>query len=417
MVLIGSSSRGGSSLLAEILRHSAKFVHLRAEINPFLALNAHVFPTSGTDSDALEGGASTAELDSVGADLALDWGERTDFIESEVGIWRFAVDLTCRLSLQWPEHNLELEPDRIASCIHDCLRTLQHTCGWRVGRFEDAATFHALFLNRARQIYPWIIPHHYDIDRRLIDRFGPAPMPAPGPPGDVLIEEPPFVIIQPWRLADEASLESRALVIKTPSNAYRLPYFRALFPNATVQIVHLVRNPAAAINGLYDGWLHNGFFSHRLPFDLQIEGYSDVFPGWGRAWWKFDLPPGWREWTARRLEEVCAFQWISAHQALIQHLDTYPPESGFRLRFEDLVGPPASRLQALDRLLRWLGVAPESALTDLVARPLPVVMATQQPTRGRWRRRANLIAPLLEREPLRSLAARLGYGSDAAGWD
>ena len=41
-------------------------------------------------------------------------------------------------------------------------------------------------------------------------------------------------------------------MMKTPSNAYRASFLRALFPNARVQVLHLTRNPAAAINGLVD---------------------------------------------------------------------------------------------------------------------------------------------------------------------
>ncbi len=38
LVLIGSSSRGGSSIFSEVLRRTVDAVHLRAESNPFLRL-------------------------------------------------------------------------------------------------------------------------------------------------------------------------------------------------------------------------------------------------------------------------------------------------------------------------------------------------------------------------------------------
>src|SRR5437660_12935127 len=53
VVVLASSSRGGSSMLAEMLRASSSLVHLQAEINPFLRLVGLAFPTSGTNSDEL----------------------------------------------------------------------------------------------------------------------------------------------------------------------------------------------------------------------------------------------------------------------------------------------------------------------------------------------------------------------------
>ena len=38
LVVVASSSRGGSSMLAETLRESSALLHLHAEINPFLRL-------------------------------------------------------------------------------------------------------------------------------------------------------------------------------------------------------------------------------------------------------------------------------------------------------------------------------------------------------------------------------------------
>ena len=50
LVVVASSSRGGSSMLAETLRASTSLVHLRAELNPFLRLVGLTFPESGSGS-------------------------------------------------------------------------------------------------------------------------------------------------------------------------------------------------------------------------------------------------------------------------------------------------------------------------------------------------------------------------------
>src|SRR2546421_2354328 len=56
LVVVASSSRGGSSMLAETLRESSALLHLHAEINPFLRLVGLTFPESGSGSDRLDAG-------------------------------------------------------------------------------------------------------------------------------------------------------------------------------------------------------------------------------------------------------------------------------------------------------------------------------------------------------------------------
>jgi hypothetical protein len=222
------------------------------------------------------------------------------------------------------------------------------------------------------------------------------------------------VVVHPWLPADAASLATRPLLVKTPSNAYRLPFLRALFPRARLRVLHLCRNAAASINGLYDGWRYRGFFSHRLDEPLDIAGYSDVFPEWGRRWWKFDLPPGWRAWTRRPLVEVCAFQWRSAHEAILAGkglCDDY-----LAVRFEDAVGPLAARRALFERVSDWMGVPLESRLLGVLERGLPPIMATARPRHRRWYEKAELLEPVLGSSEIRDTMERLGYEDDPRHW-
>ena len=221
---------------------------------------------------------------------------------------------------------------------------------------------------------------------------------------------------KPWEPARAEDLRSRPLVIKTPSNAYRLEALRLLFPAARCRIVHLTRNAAASINGLYDGWRYRGFFSHPVPQGLAIQGYSDRFPQWGSCWWNFDLPPGWIEWRRLRLEEVCACQWQAAHGAVLEFLERHPDLSSCRVRFENVIGEPAERQVAFAKLLAWLGIDMEEKLQVLLDQGLPPIMATDQPRHRRWFRRADLLDPLLEKDGIASLMERLGYEQHPATW-
>lgn len=389
VVLVGSSSRGGSSIVAELLRRSPRLLHLRAEVNPFFALADLAFPTSGR-SDAL--GAADARgpaADALLGELSLDVGVADD---GPVDLDRFAGDLAVRLALQWPAEPIALGPVR---------RALDEA---RAQAAPDTAPFFALFLRGVRASWPAIDPRAYDLDRALITRVFPHLGPYAGP-GPLVVEEPPYVCVRPWRLATSAELAARPLVVKTPSNAYRLDFWRALLPDARVRLLHLTRNVAASVNGLYDGWRFPGFYSHPVE-GLRIAGYSDVFPEWGRRWWKFDLPPGWEAWRACPLEEVCAFQWRSAHGALLAG------GPGHRVRFEDLVGGPLARATALAGLEDWMGVPLGEARAD----ELPPVMATARPRARRWFARAGLLGPVLEDPRNRSLMEALGYDPDPDTW-
>lgn len=186
------------------------------------------------------------------------------------------------------------------------------------------------------------------------------------------------------------------------------------FPNAEVRVVHLVRNPAAAVNGLIDGWHHHGFFSTPVDVPLSISGYTDRYPDWGGRWWCFDLPPGWRDWATATLAEVCAFQWAASHRATIETVSRLGLDY-HRLPFEALVASPASRREVLGRLARWLGADAE-AFAGAANRALPVVMPTAPPRPGRWRDRMDELAPVLAEDEVRALAVELGYQADPATW-
>jgi hypothetical protein len=254
-------------------------------------------------------------------------------------------------------------------------------------------------------------PYFYDLDDALLARQFPDLAPPMGPPSPLVLEEPPFVPIAPWRLASAEDLATRPLIIKTPSNAYRLPFLKGLFPEARFRVLHLVRNPAAAINGLYDGWRYRGFHSHFMGEALDIPGYSDNRPE-DAKWWKYDLPPGWQDWRARPLEEVCAFQWRSAHQSILEFIGG---QDSLRIRFEDLVGPVAERTDTFAHLCKWLGIPFSPPLRQVVETGLPPVMATARPRQRRWFERRAQIEPLCALPAVKNIAEALGY-RDSAEW-
>jgi hypothetical protein len=277
--------------------------------------------------------------------------------------------------------------------------------------------FHAIFIGALRERWPQINPYYYDLSRALIARYCSSAPAAAGPPGTRILEEPPFVTIAPWKRADASMLEAMPLVVKTPSNVYRFEFFRELFPNARLRVLHLTRNAAASINGLYDGWRYEkGFYSHRAP-NLSIAGYSDVQPAWGTTWWNYDLPPGWAELCDKPLEFVCATQWRSAHAAALAYLaaESRVGQDSLRVRFEDLITEETAR-SAVDSVISWLGVSPDAPLRESTPCELPPVMATDKPRHRRWFEKADMLEPVLSTGSIREMMELLGYPLEPEVW-
>lgn len=413
LVVIASSSRGGSSIFTEILRHSPQLVHCTGEINPFLTLAGLSYPASDSGSDSLGaldvGPHNQAKLAALAREMAADAGVNTPVDLTDDSLrQRFIDDLAWRLTVQWPE--VAVASEVLGAAVEQTFAELCQHHGWPAGAFVDPAPFHLLLIGRLRQHYPSINPYSYDCDPELIRRLCPEARVSAAPPSEVIIEEPPFVMISPRHPLTTSTLAARPLILKTPSNVYRLAFLRHLFPQARMRIIHLTRHPAASINGLVDGWLYHGFFSHPLPRRLAIAGYSNRFPDWGQTWWKYDLPPGWQEWLARPLPEVCGFQWRAAHQATLDFIDRHPVDS-LRVRFEDVIADPGRRRRCFGELADWLGIDPTPLITAS-AGELPPVMATCPPRRRRWFKNAALLQPALNDPATLALAAQLGYDVD-----
>ena len=124
VVVVASSSRGGSTYLGELLRHVPGTLHLRGESNP-------LFAVAGEDPRAL-----AAE---VAADLGrpAPAGDGDDVVDT----------LVWRLLAQWP--SLQLDPDDVRRWVVGTLAEVPFAAG------QD---FHLRLLERARAQEPRIDP-------------------------------------------------------------------------------------------------------------------------------------------------------------------------------------------------------------------------------------------------------------------
>lgn len=396
LVVVCASSRGGSSAFGELLRAVPGVVSTSAEINPHVVVPTLPRPTADLVADPSPAAGAGEGLRVLRHELGLDLGRPADGPpDGDHVAWR--------LTMQWP--TAAIDPDTVGTWLRDA-----------VAEEGPGAPREALLLGvlaRARRAHGTIEPRAYDLEPALVARrFPGAPVPA-GPPPEPVVEMRPFVVPRAWRAVPDATLRTHPVALTTPRNAFRLPLLQRAFPAAEIRVVHLVRNPAAAVNGLLDGWHHHGFFSTPVDVPLGIAGWTDRYP-WGARWWCYDLPPGWRERTTASLPEVCAFQWAASHRSTLEEAARLGLPV-HRVRFEDVVASEGSRRRVLARLAAFVGVDVEAAVAAGEAR-LPVVMPTAPPRPGRWRRRAHKLADVLTDGPLRALADELGYGRDTAAW-
>lgn len=410
VILVSSSSRSGSSLFVQLLKRSTGFLHGCGEINPSLRLAGLAWPDSSSDSDALTGEDGSSAAHSIfGEHLASETCSEGPASVHAPADDAFGERLYRRLRLQWPLERIAV--DEVQAAMRDALRAIERREGRQCDWSKDLSRFHLIVLARLRRQHPNINPYYYDLDAELIREVLPD-LPVPkGPPAATLIEEPPFILIRPSEPWGAEDLARRPVVLKTPSDAYRYDFLRAAFAKARFRVLHLTRNPGAAVNDLCEGWRYRGFHSHYVGTELRVPGYSE--PGLpDQGWWKYDLPPGWRSHASGSLEAICAFQWSAAHRAILDHLGSSSVDS-HRIRFEDiLLSVNERRADRLDALRDWLGEP--SFLAD-PSEGLPPVMTTHPPRLGRWRDNRAVLDPVLDRPEVRQITAALGY-EDQTGW-
>lgn len=360
VLLIASASRGGSSLLFDVLRHHEETCSPDGEHGKWYTFNGICYPEF--ESDHVPAEFESFDREKLLTDLLADVGateasgDRTHRVD----------DALVRLPLQFPDREIPYGEVR--------------------DELLDGASLDKVLEELG------ISPIHYDAF---------ADGDADSPIEDEAIEERPFITSHDHKRELTESDFDRTLVLKTSVDAYRLPWIREqLFPETDVDVVHLTRNPAASINGLYDGWrLNRGFQTYDVG-ELAIEDYDGSL-------WNYDLPPGW--FTDGRLIDVCLKQWTQAHRHALDGRDAF--DDALRVRFENLLTETES---TVEKVVEFAGLG-ESALLEENVDDLNQVMTTKEPERARWRNREELVRGALERadEPFEDVVERLGYTEES----
>lgn len=171
---------------------------------------------------------------------------------------------------------------------------------------------------------------------------------------------------------------------KTCINTLRVAYLHALFPRA--KFVFIQRDGRDNISSMIDGWRLG-----RSDGDFGLEKFIGPSPepvainGGEFTEWHFFLPPGWRDYNAARLEDVCAFQWISANRLALDAAASMPPDQWIRLRYEDIFERPVEMFRdVFERLDLPFGDDIAARCRNLAAQPTSVVKGAPAPQK--WKR-------------------------------
>lgn len=189
---------------------------------------------------------------------------------------------------------------------------------------------------------------------------------------------------------------------KTPKNALRIPFLRALFPDA--RFIYLYRNPRDNLSSLLDSWRSGRF---RMYPEL---------PGWTGTAWSHLLIPGWQELIGKPLAEIVAAQWRVTHEIILQDLAGIADAHWHLLDYDALLADTAAEMK---RLCRFCEVPFGSQMQSLAARPLkPSRYTLTAPDPEKWRANAAELEVALPRvaeleERLAQLFTRRMAGSDA----
>jgi len=195
------------------------------------------------------------------------------------------------------------------------------------------------------------------------------------------------------------------VIDKTCINVMRVPYLLQLFPQARFVFIH--RDGRDNISSLMDGWRFDRHFG--LNRFLGAPAETVAIDGGAFDEWSFFLPPGWRDYNQAPLEEVCAFQWLSANRMALDARAGVPDGQWVQMRYEDIFEQPVEMFeQAFARLGLEFDTPLRKYCETLNKRPTSIVNGA--PRKAKWKQRnPEAIERILDRiEPMQKI---LGYSS------
>lgn len=172
---------------------------------------------------------------------------------------------------------------------------------------------------------------------------------------------------------------------KTPKNALRVPFFDAIWPDAT--FVYLYRGVRETLYSMMEAWHSGGFRTYPQ------------LPGWRGPPWSLLLVPGWQRLNGLQIPQVAAHQWATTTETLLDDLEKLDPA---RVQVVDYRTFLSSPQEEMERIAEAIGLSWDRQLGET----LPLSKTTvSQPNSEKWRRIEPVIQaiwPIVERADRRA---------------
>lgn len=167
---------------------------------------------------------------------------------------------------------------------------------------------------------------------------------------------------------------------KTPKNALRIPFFKAVFPDARFIFLH--REARANISAIMEAWRSERFITYPRLKD------------WHGMPWSMLLIPGWRDLNGRDLAEIALRQWRATNETIMNDLAALPRADWCGASYEAFLADPA---RTLERLCAFSGVPFDAAMREVAGAPLrPSRHTLTAPDPEKWRKNEAAMAPFLD---------------------
>lgn len=174
---------------------------------------------------------------------------------------------------------------------------------------------------------------------------------------------------------DGRSPEGRVRMLeKTPKNALRVPFFNAIWPDAT--FIYLYRDVRETLYSMMEAWHSGGFRTYPQ------------LPAWRGAPWSLLLVPGWQRLNGLQIPGVVAHQWAITTETLLNDLEQLDPERVEVMDYRTFLNSPQSEIE---RIAKAVGLSWDRQL----GQTLPISKTTvSRPAPEKWRRIEPLIQSL-----------------------
>lgn len=222
--------------------------------------------------------------------------------------------------------------------------------------------------------------------------------------------------IRGWFLKYQRENGNRIIVEKTPHNILKIPYVRAIFPDA--RFIYIVRNPLSFVSSVELKW-QRPVGTRRIKARLkktpltQLHHYVGrlIKQQWNSRVLKRKYLPIWgpryrgiqQDLKEQDLLTVIARQWARAASKAEKDLALFEPGQVLRLKYEDFVDDP---LSGLERICAHCGLV----MTTEFARQIQDMVKTDR--KDKWQRfDASDLARIIPE--LQSEMQRAGYSVPA----